>query len=253
VTVPLLKDVKSQAPQAICELRTTNTAGTLIVNRNVPPFDSPDLRRAMALALDRKSFIDILTEGQGKIGAAMLPPPEGVWGMPLDMLKGLPGYDPDVQKNRVEARKIMQQLGYGPDKRLNVKVAARNVPPLRDPAVILIGQLKEIYIDGELDAIETAQWFTRLARKDYQIGFIFIPGGVDDPDQQLYENYACGSERNYSGYCSPRSRSSSTGNRWRPTSTSAADWYGRSTRNCRRTEPGRSSGTTAWRPAGSHR
>ena len=24
---------------------------------------------------------------------------------------------------------------------------------------------------------------------------------MDDPDQQLYENYACGSERNYSGYC----------------------------------------------------
>ena len=25
--------------------------------------------------------------------------------------------------------------------------------------------------------------------------------GVDDPDQQFYENYACGSARNYSGYC----------------------------------------------------
>ena len=25
--------------------------------------------------------------------------------------------------------------------------------------------------------------------------------GVDDPDQQFYENYACGSLRNYSGYC----------------------------------------------------
>jgi peptide/nickel transport system substrate-binding protein len=27
--------------------------------------------------------------------------------------------------------------------------------------------------------------------------------GVDDPDQQFYENYACGSARNYSGYCNP--------------------------------------------------
>ena len=24
---------------------------------------------------------------------------------------------------------------------------------------------------------------------------------VDDPDQMLYENYACGSDRNYTGYC----------------------------------------------------
>ena len=27
--------------------------------------------------------------------------------------------------------------------------------------------------------------------------------GVDDPDQIFYENYVCGSERNYSGYCNP--------------------------------------------------
>jgi peptide/nickel transport system substrate-binding protein len=80
-------------------------------------------------------------------------------------------------------------------------VAARNIAQLRDPAVILTNQLKEIYIDGELDIVETANWWSKLARKDYQIGFIFIPGGVDDPDQQFYENYACGSERNYSGYC----------------------------------------------------
>ena len=32
-----------------------------------------------------------------------------------DLLKQLPGYDPDVQKNRAQARQIMQKLGYGPD------------------------------------------------------------------------------------------------------------------------------------------
>jgi len=203
LTVPLLKDVKSQSPEAVCELRTPNAAGTLIINRTAPPFDNPDLRRALALSLDRKGFIDILSEGQGKIGAALLPPPEGVWGMPAEMLRELPGYDPDVQRNRAQARHIMEQLGWGPDRRLKLKVVARNVPSLRDPAVILIGQLKEIYIDAELDAVETANWWSRLARKDYQVGFIFIPGGVDDPDQYFYENYACASERNYSGYCNP--------------------------------------------------
>ena len=103
VTVPLLKDVKSQAPQAICELTPDNVNRNLIINRDKPPFDNPDLRRAMALSLDRKAFIDILTAGQGEIGGAMLPPPEGVWGMPPEMLQTLPGYDPDVQKNRAEA------------------------------------------------------------------------------------------------------------------------------------------------------
>jgi peptide/nickel transport system substrate-binding protein len=32
--------------------------------------------------------------------------------MPPDMLQTLPGYDPDVQKNRAEARTLMEKLGY---------------------------------------------------------------------------------------------------------------------------------------------
>ena len=69
----------------------TNVAPNLLVNRDKPPFDNPDLRRAMALTLDRKAFIDILGEGQGDIGGAMLPPPEGVWGMPPEMLRDAAG------------------------------------------------------------------------------------------------------------------------------------------------------------------
>jgi len=84
-----------------------------------------------------------------------------------------------------------------------VRVSVRNVPPARDPAVILISQLKKVYIDGELDAVEAGNWFSMLARKHFEIAFLFTPGSVDDPDQQLYENYACGSDRNYTGYCNP--------------------------------------------------
>src|SRR5262249_15847181 len=73
VRVPLLKDVKSQAPQAICELKPINVSTNLIINREAPPFDNADIRRAMALALDRKAFVDILAEGQGDIGGTMLP------------------------------------------------------------------------------------------------------------------------------------------------------------------------------------
>ena len=96
---------------------------------------------------------------------------------------------------------IMQKLGYGPDKHLAIKVTVRNIPTYRDPAVILVDQLKEIWIDAELDTIETSTWFPKLARKDYQIGVNNTGSAVDDPDQQFFENYACGSERNYTGYC----------------------------------------------------
>jgi peptide/nickel transport system substrate-binding protein len=121
--------------------------------------------------------------------------------MPPDMLATLPGYDPDVAKNRAEARKIMEKLGYGPDKRLAVTVSARNIPAYRNPAVILIDQLKEIYIDGQLEPIETVNWFPKVMRKDYTVGLNGTESGVDDPDQQFYENFVCGAERNYTNYC----------------------------------------------------
>jgi peptide/nickel transport system substrate-binding protein len=204
VTVPLLKDVKSQAPQAVCEVVPTNVPRTLLINPAAPPFDNRDLRRAMALSLDRKAFIDIITEGLGDIGGVMLPAPEGVWGMPPDMLKTLPGYDLDVAKNRAEARGIMESLGYGPDKRIAVKVSIRNIAPTRDPAVILIDQLKQIYIDGELETIDTTQWYPKVSRKDFSVGMVVSENGLDDPDAQFYESYVCGAERNYGGYCNPQ-------------------------------------------------
>src|ERR1700741_3729336 len=128
-------------------------------------------------------------------------PPPGLWGLPPEVLVTLPGYGPDVAANRAEARQLMAKHGYGPDHRLPVKVATRNIAQYRDPAVILIDQMKEIYIDGELDAVETANWFPKIARKDYMVGANLSGSGVDDPDAYFFEHYACGSERNYTNYC----------------------------------------------------
>src|SRR5438270_7289721 len=64
VTIPLLKQIKDQAPQAICEVTPTNANRTLIINRDRPPFNDPDLRRAMALPLAAKAFIVIIADGQ---------------------------------------------------------------------------------------------------------------------------------------------------------------------------------------------
>jgi ABC-type transport system substrate-binding protein len=143
VSIPLVKQVQSQAPQAICEVKPMNGRANLLVNP-APPFDNPALRRAMQLSLDRKSFIDILGEGQYDVGAVLQPPPEG----------------------------------------------------------ILIDQLKEIWIDGELDTVETANWVPKLMRKDFTVALSLSGSAVDDPDTQFYENYSCRSSRNYTG-CNP--------------------------------------------------
>ena len=127
--------------------------------------------------------------------------PEGIWGMPPYAMRNLPGYDPDVTSSRAKARKIMERLGYGPDNRLKVTVATRNLAPYRDPAVVLIDQLKQIYIDADLNPIDTTQWYPMLMRKDYKLAMNITETAVDDPDVVFYENYKCGSQRNYTNYC----------------------------------------------------
>src|SRR2546423_6784447 len=88
-TVQSMRDIEAQAPDAICELTPTIVAINLLLNRDSPPFDDPDIRRAMQLTLDRQSFLDILAEGQGDISGAMLPPPGGLWGLPPEILRTL--------------------------------------------------------------------------------------------------------------------------------------------------------------------
>ena len=68
---------------------------------------------------------------------------------------------PTCRKIATEARQIMRKLGYGPDKRLTLKVSTRNLPPYRDPAIILTDQLRRCIIDGELEIVETAGWFAK--------------------------------------------------------------------------------------------
>lgn len=203
ITVPLMRDVLAQAPTATCSLVPTNVPINILVNRDRAPFDNAQLRRAMSLSLDRQAYIDIVSGGKASIAGNMMPPPEGLWGMPHAMLVKLPSYNPDVAAQQAEARKIMQSLGYGPANRLKVKVSTRDFSTYRDPAVILVDQLNKVHFDAELEVIESSIWHNRLTKKDYTVALNTSGVGIDDPDAVLKGAYACNSEANYTQYCTP--------------------------------------------------
>jgi peptide/nickel transport system substrate-binding protein len=190
-------------PDAQCTLRALGVTYNLIINRDSPPFNDERVRAALALTLDRKSFVDITSEGQDIIGGSMLPPPAGVWGVGAAALKDLPGYGGDVEAAREKGRALMRDAGYGPDKRLKIKVSTRNIASYSDLAVIMIDQLRHIYIDGELELIDSAVYFNRLYQKQYVLVVNATGSSLDDPDQHFAENYGCSAPRNFNGYCNP--------------------------------------------------
>src|SRR6202040_3443019 len=124
-------------------------------------------------------------------------------GMPPERLMTLPGYGGDVKANRDKARELMKKAGYGPDKHLAIKMSTRNIAVYRDPSAILLDQLKEIWIDGELELVETANWVPKLMRKDFTLGLNVLGTAVDDPDVYFYQNYVSASKRSYPGYNDP--------------------------------------------------
>jgi peptide/nickel transport system substrate-binding protein len=204
LALPLVTDVEARAPTATCKYYPTGASVSLLVNRERPPFNEALLRKAMALALDRQGVIDIVTGGKARITGAMLSEPEGRWAMPREMVLALPNYGGTLAERRAEARKIMEGLGYGPGKRLKVKLTTRDFQSYKDPAVLVVDQLNQVHFDTELEILETAIWYGRATRQDYAVAITVSSSGVDDPDVTLAEGYACKSDRNYTKYCSPR-------------------------------------------------
>jgi peptide/nickel transport system substrate-binding protein len=201
VSIPLMKDIKARAPNAICEMTATGTQINLMVNRVNPPFDNPDIRKAMSLALDRKPVQHDPDGGAGADGRGDAGEARGRVGHAAGNGVFADRLRPDAKRTSPRRRRSCRKLGYSDAKPLQIKIQTRNLPTYRDPAVILTDQLKKIYITSELDILDTPRWYARLAKKDYTIGLNLTGVSVDDPDGNIVENYSCKSERNYTQYC----------------------------------------------------
>ncbi len=197
----LLAEVKAKRPDAICEVGLSHAYTQLIINRSVAPFDDVRIRRAMALAIDRDAVVKVKGAGLDRLGGELLPPPEGVWGLDKSDLASIPGYGPDLEKRREEARKLMREAGYGPDKPLKLVLSTRDVARYRDTSVLILDHLSKIYIKGEMKTVDTAIWVNVVAKRGYTVGVRSRGQSVDDPDVSFYESFSCNSLNNADGYC----------------------------------------------------
>src|SRR2546421_12273360 len=66
----------------------------------------------------------------------------------------------------------------------------------------MVDKLRQVGIDAVLEQIETGVWHPKMTRLDFQVALNLTGTAVDDPDAMFFENYRCGSQRNFSGYCS---------------------------------------------------
>jgi peptide/nickel transport system substrate-binding protein len=196
------EQLKKAVPQLVVTPASQNVTDNIIMNVKKPPFDNLKVRLAVSHGIDRRALIQAVHQGGAVVGAGLAPKPWGFWGLAEKDLVGLPGYGAKAADEKALAKKLMAEAGFTPDKPLRVEIVTRAIAIYVDMASFVINELKQIGIDATLKQIETAQWHAVATRGDYQIGANLTGTGPDDPDASYYENYACGSPRNYSQYCS---------------------------------------------------
>ena len=149
VTMTQLKDVKNQLPEAICDMLITNVARNLLVNREVAAVrqrgiaagDHADARppglyrhHRRRAGCDRRRHA---AAARGRLGHAALCDAQPARLRPRCRGEPRPGAQ-DHGEAGLRSRQAAE-----------VTMSTRNIAPYRDPAVILISQLKEIYIDAD--------------------------------------------------------------------------------------------------------
>ncbi len=201
MTKAMADAAKAQAPSLVITEVGQNGSDNVILNHKRAPFDNPAVRQAVNLALDRNAYVRGVRQNGAVTGAALMPRPLGFWGLPDAELRTLAGYR-DPAKDKAEAKQLLAKAGYGPDKPLRVDLVTRTLPIYLDLASFVVDQLRLIGMEATIKQLDTAAWFPALSRRDFQIGANLTAGGFDDPDAYLFENYKCGSPRNYTDYCS---------------------------------------------------
>jgi ABC-type transport system substrate-binding protein len=98
------------------------------MNCSRPPFDNPELRRAINQAIDRKRILETLFEGRGKIATGPVPEQLRQWAAPKEY-----SYDP------LAARKVIESL-HLPDS------PAQFYIPAQDQQVIDVSEVIQAYL-----------------------------------------------------------------------------------------------------------
>ncbi len=199
-TLSIAEQLKGAVPSMVFTETASNVSENLLLNTKKPPFDNVKVRRALSFAIDRRAYTQTVHRGLAVVGASLAPKPWGVWGLLDKDLAQLPGYG-GAAEGRATAKKLLAEAGFGPGNPLKLEVVTRAIAIYLDFSAFVISDLKQVGIEATLKQVDTAQWHPMVTRREFLMGTNLTGLGVDDPDANFYENYACGSPRNYGDYC----------------------------------------------------
>ncbi len=175
-------------------LQTQDLAYSLIgLNTTKPPFDKPEVREAVNLALDRSQIVDAAYFGKA-VPAGPLSPALKDWALPTTEFDC---YRTDPAK----ARKVLQAAGLT----LPVKVTLNVLGSLRqvvDVAQVVQAQMNKAGFDVALNVQEQGKFIQDWRGGNFQ-AFASLNSGGPDPDDYFGRTFATGGATNVFKYSNP--------------------------------------------------
>lgn len=158
--------------------------GYLAYNTQAEPFDRPEVRRALNMAIDKQAIIDVIFQGYGEIAKNPIPPT--MWSY-NDAVEDYP-HDPEA------ARQMLTDAGV---ENLSMRIWAMPVqrpynPNARRMAELIQSDLGEIGVDVEIVSYEWGEYLDRSSSVERD-GAVLLgwTGDNGDPDNFLAVLLGC--------------------------------------------------------------
>jgi peptide/nickel transport system substrate-binding protein len=139
------------------------------INNSVAPFDNPQVRRAIHLAVDRQAIIDAFTPVWEPAFVSRWLPAASPYATPYDEILTLPGYRPDKSEDIETARALMAEAGY-PDG-FETTFTAWTEAASSEVAVPAFAELlrSSLNIRGDIEVIERARTTDVLTSGEFNL------------------------------------------------------------------------------------
>lgn len=188
------------SPEELTQLQKTNpevtvfdalfpTQEQLYVNMEKEPFNDIRVRKAISMAIDRKSMVNAIYGGGETSGPVN--PSLGDWALPLEEREALQPYNPE------EAKKLLKEAGYQNGFSTTLIVTNGYGEQLVRVAQWIAEDLRNIGINAEIEVVEYATYFSeRWPNVDYEMG-VGYQTYFQEPDEWLRTQLHTDGARNW--------------------------------------------------------
>ena len=191
----LYPTVLTTNPDAVARSQVQLTMTQIMINQKVKPFDDVRVRKAVAMAWDRKGMGETFYQDFA-LGSAYPSTLQGA--LTSEESEELLPYDPEG------AKKLLAEAGFPNGFDVQMTLTDGYGPTIVNQAQWVQEDLKAVGINVTLRQLDYATYFSTVLTKtaDYAIGYGYA-SGLGSPDEWLQSFYTTNSSRNSFGIADP--------------------------------------------------